>query len=351
MRMKTLVIIRTVFSLVLVGGLIGCRPRPPAESTLPPVRVETLVAAESLVIVPVRTSGKLASRTESKLSFKTGGIIRSIHVNEGENVEAGQVLARLDLEEIKSQVNQSGLVLEKAERDHARAENLYRDSVATLEQLQNARTAMEIARSNARIAAFNLDYSTIRAPSRGKILLRIAEVNEIIGSGTPVFMFASTQSDWIVRASLIDQDVIRINLMDSAQVHFDAYPGETFMGFVSEIGTAADPYTGTYELEIQLLRKPERLVSGLIANTLIYPGQAEMKIMLPMESLVDGAGLTGYVYVLEENIPKRKKIIISRFLDSGIVVESGLLPGEEVITVGARYLDPDSRIERITSDL
>jgi len=331
--------------LLLLGGSSACRQQVPEESSEQVIQVKTVIAEESGIIAPVRSSGKLASRTESKLSFKTGGIIQRIMVSEGQGVDKGQLLARLNLEEIQSQVKQADLVLAKAERDHERALNLYRDSVTTLEQLQNAGTALEVSKSNARIAAFNLSYSEIRAPSAGKILKRIAQENEIIAPGYPVFLFASTSGDWIVRSSVTDQDVIRIAMLDSAQVVFDAYPGEVFMGLVSEAGTASDPYTGTYELEIQLVRKPDRLVSGLIANILVYPALEERGIVLPLEALVEGAGLTAYVYIVEDGFPLLRKVRISRFVDKGMVVESGLLPGQEVVTQGARYLDAESKIK------
>jgi membrane fusion protein, multidrug efflux system len=347
--MKTSSFTCIMLGLMLLAILNACTGKPKETYAESPVRVQTLLAEESEIIVPVRSSGRLAGRTESRLSFKTGGILNKIYVREGQNVEEGQLLAQLDLEEIDSQVKQAELMLQKAERDHSRADNLYRDSVVTLEQLQNAYTALEVSRTNSRITSFNLDHSTIRAPSKGKILKRIAEVHEIVGPGYPVFMFASTQGEWIVRTSITDQDVIRIAMLDSAQVFFDAYPGEVFMGLVSEIGTLADPYTGTYELEIQLVRKPERLVSGLMAITYIFPSSIEKKILLPMESLVEGAGLTGYVYILEDETPRRKKIRICRFLDEGLVVEEGILPGEEVVTLGAQYIDSESTIERITS--
>ena len=148
-----------------------------------------------------------------------------------------------------------------------------------------------------------------------------------------------------MRSSVTDQDVIRIAMLDSAQVVFDAYPGEVFRGLVSEAGTASDPYTGTYELEIQLVRKPDRLVSGLIANILVYPALEERGIVLPLEALVEGAGLTAYVYIVEDGFPLLRKVRISRFVDKGMVVESGLLPGQEVVTQGARYLDAESKIK------
>ena len=109
--------------------------------------------------------GKLASKEELKLSFKTGGIISEIFVDEGQTVKKGQVLAKLNLSEIQAQVNQAILGLDKAERDYRRANNLYKDSVVTLEQLQNTTTALDIAKSNVKIAEFNLQFSTIKAQS------------------------------------------------------------------------------------------------------------------------------------------------------------------------------------------
>ena len=91
--------------------------------------------------IPVVTTGLLGTAKEMKLSFKTGGIIDEIHVREGQACRKGQVLASLDLSEIRAQVDQARIASEKALRDLNRAGNLYMDSVVTLEQYQNARSA------------------------------------------------------------------------------------------------------------------------------------------------------------------------------------------------------------------
>ncbi|MFC2112463.1 efflux RND transporter periplasmic adaptor subunit [Bacteroidota bacterium] len=327
--------------------LTACKTGQKEESTIPPVGVRIQVVSNSDYVAPVRCTGKLSTKTESKLSFKTGGIIHRIMADEGQSVKKGQLLAELNLEEIRSKVRQAELVLKKAERDHQRAENLYVDSVVTLEQFENARTALDVARANDRIARFNMKYSAIHAPADGKILKRIAETNEIIAPGHPVFLFASTQNDWVVRANLTDRDVIRVQMLDSARILFDAYKDEVFMGLISEIGTASDPYTGTYEVEIQLLRKPEKLISGFIARINIFPGDKKERIIIPYESLLNGAGLTGYVYVVEDGSPIRRKIQIGSFADQGIIVESGLVEGEKVVVEGTQYLREGSPIEII----
>lgn len=331
--------------LTILMTLAGCKTGQQEEAAAPTLKVRVHKVNTSDYVLPVNCTGKLSTKTESKLSFKTGGIIERILADEGQSVKKGQLLAELNLEEIRSRVTQAELVLRKAERDFKRAENLFRDSVATLEQFENARTALDVARTNNRIARFNLRFSSIHAPADGKILKRVAETNEIIGAGHPVFLFASMQNDWVVRANLTDRDVLRINMFDSARVFFDAYGDEAFIGQLSEIGTGADPYTGTYEIEIQLLHKPEKPVSGFIARIDIFPSDAQEKIIIPYESLVDGVGLTGYVYVLHEGVPRRTKIRIESFSDSGIVVSSGLVGGEEIIVEGAQYLRKGSRIE------
>ncbi len=343
--MQTKWILVPALSILMMAS--GCKSEQKEKLTEPPVRVRVLKVSRTDFVLPVRCAGKLSTKTESRLSFKTGGIIHRILADEGQSVNNGQLLAELNLEEIRSQVQQAELVLEKAKRDFQRTENLFRDSVATLEQFENARTALDVARANNRIAKFNLQYSAIHAPSDGKILKRIAETNELIAPGHPVFLFASTHNDWIVRANLADRDMIRVHMLDSARISFDAYGDEVFMGMVSEIGTAADPYTGTYEIEIQLLRKPEKLASGFIARIEIYPSLVEEKILIPYESMVDGTGLTGYVYVIDEGRQQRRKIRIESFTDQGIEVRSGLFEGEMIVVEGTQYLREESRIEII----
>jgi RND family efflux transporter MFP subunit len=348
--MKTKYAKMSLYFLAFIMMLAGCMDSGPKDPAEPAVVVRTTRVRDTAVVFRVRTAGKLASKTESKLSFKTGGIIQMIMVDEGQSVRKDQLLAQLNLAEINSRVSQADLALKKAERDYDRAGNLYRDSVATLEQYENARTALEVARSNASIANFNLQYSTIRAPANGKILKRIAESNEIIAPGHPVFLFASTGSDWVVRVNLTDRDIVRVHMRDSAHVRFDAYPGEIFSGVISEIGTAADPYTGTYEVEVQMARRPEKLVSGFIARVDIYPAALGKYVVIPVESLMDGSGRTGYVMVLVDQQPERRKIKIQAVNDYGIVVREGLSPGDELIVEGAQYLRTGSRIKVNASD-
>lgn len=304
----------------------------------------TLVQTTPVVVeeraFPLHTSGKLASKTEVKLSFKTGGIVQKILVDEGQSVRKGQLLAQLNLAEIEAQVRQAQSAWEKAERAVQRAQNLFADSVITLEQLQDARTALEVAAADLRIAEFNLKHSRIYAPSNGRILRRFVEQNELVGQGVPVLFFASTENDWILRVSVTDRDVLRLQPGDSASVVFDAYPERSFAGAIAEIGETADPATGTFEVEVRVDAGDTRLISGFFAKVDLFPSARKSYAIIPIEALYLGDGNRGYVFALDPTGRQavKRAIKIARILDAELAVSGGLDGVQEVITAGVAYL-------------
>jgi len=168
---------------------------------------------------------------EQKLSFKTGGIIRKIFVSEGQSVYRGNILASLDLSEIQSQVNQAREALEKAERDYDRLVNLYNDSVATLEQLQNTKTMLQISRSNYDIAAFNLrpfkHCCSFRWKDPEKKLWRKMKWPD---PDILSFCLVQRRVNWIVRINVTDRDRVRLHTGDYSGNKTGCFPGRKFSG-------------------------------------------------------------------------------------------------------------------------
>lgn len=335
----------TIPALVLSLTLAGCRP--PELKNAPavaPVRVEAQPVLLRVYKIPVRATGLLGTATEMKLSFKTGGIVREIPAGEGRSVIRGELLAVLDLSEVGAQVNQATIGLEKAERDLVRARNLYRDSVVTLEQYQNARSGYELAKSQKQIADFNLRHSEIRAPSNGKVMKILAETNEVTGPGFPVILFASTENDWVVRVSLTDKDIVRLSIGDSAFVSMDPFPDKEFAAVVTELGTVADPVTGTYEAELLILEAHPQFRTGFICRSGILPTLADTSLVVPLESLLEASDRSAYVYLLREGAAERRLVATGPILGDQVVVMAGLNEGDTVVTEGAKYLIPGSKV-------
>lgn len=297
--------------------------------------------------IPVRATGLLSTAEQMKLSFKTGGIIQKIVAREGVNVKKGEELARLDLSEISAQVEQAQIAYEKAERDLKRAENLYRDSVVTLEQYQDARSGYEMARSSKQIAEFNLQHSVIKAPADGKVQKVLVESSELIAPGYPAIMFASTESEWVVRASITDKDIVKLSIGDTALVSMDAFPDLKFRGEISELASFADPVSGTYEVEIILPGGHPQFRTGFIARAEILPAGTLRDVVVPLEALQDASDRNADVFVYRDGIARKRRIRIGKLLDDRVVVKEGLLPGEEVITDGAPYLTDGDEVEKM----
>jgi RND family efflux transporter MFP subunit len=310
--------------------------------------VETAEVAHRTTAFPVHTAGLVSLKETVKLSFKLGGIVERIFVDEGQSVKKGQILARLDLSEIRAKGTKAQSAFEKAVRDLERARNLFKDRVVTLEQLQDAETAHEIAQSDLDVARFNLSRSTIFAPSAGKIFKRFSEQGELIAPGTPAFVFASTEKNWIIRFGVIDRDVVRLRLNDPAKVSFDVFPGRVFDGVVSEIAQTAEPQTGTFEVELMIIDQANAdLVAGFIAKVDVYPSKKERLSFIPIEALVDGEGKQGYVFVVNEATSRAVKIpvTVARILDGQVAVSSGLEEVTEVVATGASYLVHGSMVK------
>jgi membrane fusion protein, multidrug efflux system len=308
------------------------------------IAVKTAPVLTKEISLSIHSSGKLASKTEMKLSFKIGGIIEDILVEEGQKVKKGQLLAKLDQSEINAKVTQARSGFAKASRDLERVKKLYADSVATLEQLQDVTTAFEIAQSNIKVAEFNLKHSAIYAPQDGKILKRLSEKNELIGAGMPLFFFGSSGKDWIIRIGVTDRDIIRLQLGDSASVSFDAYPDKNFPARVSEIAEAADPRTGTFEIELVVTSIQQKLISGFVGQVQIFPSDQKCYHIIPIEALVEGDGRNGYVFTQRHNSEKVEKLPVKIvfLINDQVAIETGLENISEVITEGAAYLGEGS---------
>jgi RND family efflux transporter MFP subunit len=333
--------------LTLILLFLSCSKSDKIESGDKKIPVKTAAVELQEISIPIHTSGILASPAEIKLSFKIGGIIEKVAVNEGQTIKKGQILAALKQSEIKARVNQARSAYAKAKRDFERVQLLYQDSVATLEQKQDAETGLTVAQSNMEIAEFNLRYSRIAAPSDGKIQKRLAEENELVEQGTPIFIFGTSNKSWILRVGIIDRDIVKLSLGDSAQIYFDTYSETTFRATVSEIAESASPFSGTYEVELTLAEKQQRLISGFVGKADIFPSKKEKYYLIPIEALVEADGSNGFIYAYQsvDQTVSRVPIKIAEIFSDKVAISSDLKDIKEIVTDGAAYLTEGTKVQ------
>jgi RND family efflux transporter MFP subunit len=329
-----------VIALALLAALLaGCSRQDPPEAPKPtPVRVAR--AGQGPAVPPIDTNGIVVTKHEMRLSFKMGGVVRRIHVQDGDVVKRGQRLAEIELTEVDAQVEQARQLAEKAERDLKRGENLYADQVISLEQLQDLRTQSALAAAAFKSAQFNLGHSVITAPRDGVVLRKLVEERELVPAGTPVLLFGESDRGFVVRAALADREIVNVKLGDKGQIRMDAFPGQAMTGTVVEVASAADPRSGMFPIEVVFDAPPPRLVSGLVARLHLAPESSAPRLTyVPMAALVEGDGDRASVFVLEGDKAQRRDVRVAFITADSIALESGLAAGEPVITDGALFLE------------
>jgi len=350
---------RILFSLLIISIVLSqasctARTEPIKKIQSDIIPVKTIPLKQYNATSTVNVSGQFTTDDEVMLSFKTTGIINKIYVKEGDAIQKGQLLATLNLTEINASLEQARLALEKATRDHQRIINLYNDSVATLEQVQNAKTTMDLASQQLNSVQFNRRFSEIRAEVHGYVLRKMFNEGQQVSSGTAVFQTNGAGSEkWILRSGVTDKQWADINIGDPAEIGTGTMGGQGLHGKVTRKSESVDPANGLFSIDITITEKhPGKIAAGMFGNGTITTATGKLKAKplentwsIPYEALLDGDGSTGYVFVTNDNkTASRIKVVVEAMEKDHVIISQGLENSGSLIISGNAYLTDHSLI-------
>lgn len=350
--------LRTIGAVALLGlglaGLAGCGPKEEAktEDQVPsiPVLVSPVTAAPGASDVGVY--GVVRSDKEALLSFKIGGLLKTLNVDVGDRIKKGDVLARLDQREIDAQAARAEAAAAKAKRDLARIEPLLKNGFISQQKIDDARSARDIAVADLRQIAFNRSLATITAPSDGVVLSRHVDKNEIVAAGAPILTVSQGGQGFIFKAGLSDRSVAKLKIGDSAEVTLDAFRTRPVKGHVRRLAALSDAQTGTFGIEIALDETPEGVESGFIGKARITPSNVPDNTVLaiPASAILEGHGATATVYVVDKATMSAKliRVTLDGLQDDKVLVTKGLALGQDVVSAGAPYLRDGATVKIVT---
>lgn len=330
-----------LLALASLASLVGCDRAPaPTSTALPPLVIEAAPAQLTTDAIPVEGTALVSRRAESTLSFKTGGLIAAITVRAGDTVRAGQTLATLRLDEIDALVAQARTAEEKARRDLARVQALQAERVATLENLQDARSALDAASAALRAAEFNRAHSVIVAPTDGRILRRHAEPDELAAPGRPILIFAGDSAGWIARLGVSEREIVRLHLGDRAEISWNG--AAPVPATVAQIAESTDPATRTVEVELALdAAAPVGARSGFIVDARIFPQPLPApRTTVPLAALVEGSEHRAHVFIVaaDQKTVHRVPVEVEALRGDRAYLRTALPAGSRVATTGAEFL-------------
>lgn len=357
-RARTTGCSRLLASIVLLPALMltGCGGSESETAQEPrPVRVVTIEEQDTGETVSL--SGIVEAKTEVDLAFRIGGRVLERHVNVGDRVETGQLIARLDsqdeensLRASKASLDAAEGQLQEAERNYDRQRQLLERGHTTRQRYDEAvqvvrtlRSQVESAIAQLAIAQNRLDDTALYADAPGEITARGIEAGQVVQPGQMVVRVARKGG----RDAVFD---VPPNLIARGQrdaeitVALSIDPAVVASGRVREVSPQADPTTGTFRVRVGLSKPPAemRLGSTVTGRVRLDDGGG---VVIPASALARSEGNPA-VWVVDPatETVSLKNVEVARHRPSEVVLSGGLAPGDVVVTAGVQTLRPGQRV-------
>jgi RND family efflux transporter MFP subunit len=344
-------------SLLFLGAC--SKPVEKAEEVRP-VRTITLSAANATSVAEF--PGEVRARYESRLGFRVGGKIVARLVEVGSPVKRGQVLMRLDPQDLQLAQTQANAGLQAAESnlslaksEYARYKDLREKNFVSQAVLDTKETAYRAAKASYEQAAAALrtqrnqtGYGNLVADADGVITGIDAEAGQVVSAGTPVVRLAQV-GDKEIAISIPEDRVDDLRKMDQITVHTWANPKEAIPGKLRELSPVADPATRTYTAKISLPNAPEDVRLGMSAYVTFNEPNARATMRVPLTALVkDGQG-TG-VWVVENGKVRLAPVQLAAPSGNDMLIADGIAPGQTIVTAGVHLLKPGQKVSVLGSE-
>lgn len=347
-------------TLVAVMVFAGCSKPVEQVEEVRPVRAIKVTADK--VGVVAEFSGEVRPRVESRLGFRVGGKIAERKVDVGSIVQRGQVLMRLDAEDLRLAQAQAdaGLKAAKSNRTLAQAElKRYRElreknfvSQAVLDSKESAFKAAQASYEQA-LAAYRgqsnqADYANLVSDVEGVVTGVDAEAGQVIAAGTPVVRVARTDEKEVV-IGIPEGKVDALRQMSDVRVRTWARPDEVFAGRIREVSPVADSVTRTYTTRISLPNAPEQVRLGMTAYVAFADKTSNALIRLPLTALFHDKTGT-FVWLIENGSVKPVAVQVAGTSGNDILISGGVSTGQTVVTAGVNLLKPGQKVNILGDD-
>jgi len=319
------------------------------------VRVETVVFRPQLR--ERAFVGTVRPRIESDLGFRVAGKISERLVQQGQRVEKGQALARIDAVDLGLQKQQAEAELAAAEVNLAsslaqdkRTQDLRAAGWATQATLdtQLARTAdargrLDRARRALDLAANQLAYATLTADSDGIVTATLAEPGQVVAAGTPVVRLARSGDREAVVA--VPESLIERVRTGTATVSLWSHAGKTYPASLREFAASADVATRTFQARFTIQDADDGVVIGMTATVTVGEPASARVARLPISALyAEGRGPSVFVVDVATGQLTLKPVTVAGYDGREVLVSEGLADGDKVVTLGVHKLDASQRV-------
>lgn len=288
----------------------------------------------------VEIQGSVKADDFVEATSEMAGRILRLTVKEGDNVRAGQLIAELDLEQLKKQIAEVEKSLELANTVYERQKRLWDQNIGSEIQFLEARNGKERLEKSLETLQFQLTKSKVYAPASGVAERVILQAGELAMPGAPIVQILNPRQLKVVAA--VPETYLRaVNRGERVKVSFPALATEQ-EARVTLIGTSIDPSNRTFEVEADIQSQNGLLKPNLLAIMFIKDDEQKDVVAIPLEMVQQEVSGKDFVYIKEEGedgaFAKKVYVRTGQTFNGNVVIREGLQGGEELIIDGARGL-------------
>lgn len=352
----------TLMSVLLCAAMVaGCEKEQVVEIEPPPRPIKIYHLRGEGGTKRRDYPGRIKAVKEVELAFEVSGRIIDWNVEEGQRVEKGQVLSRLDPRDYQARVDASLARLRLAEAEYRRESKLFASGSGTQRDLDVATRSRDVARADLRVAQKALEETKLRALFDGVIARKLVTDFRNVGAREPVLLLQD-ESRMEVVVDVPERDLTterkrldfeEFNEVAQPVVELSALPGRQFPVELTELATAADPSTRTFRATF-IMDKPDQvgMLSGMTAK-LVLTGLSAIKssdFLLPVNAVVADADAQPFVWRVdpESMTVSKQPVEVGEITGDRIVIESGLEGGEAVALSGVHLLTEGRQVTEMT---
>jgi membrane fusion protein (multidrug efflux system) len=315
---------------------------------------ETAAAASPVELAQVGKGGiatyltgttTLEARSTATLVASRPGRVVDLRAEEGQWVEKGAVLARLDDTEARLKVERAEVSAQMAQREAERGRQMRTQGYLSdkeMDDLDLKRRSAEVELGQAR---YDLAETHIVAPFSGRVTGRMIQPGETVTAGRDCFKLEDF-SPILARVYFPEREAPRVHPGQTASVECDAQPGVLLPARVTLVNPVVDKSNGTFKVTLELPNPRGELRPGAFARVKLKTGEFDDATLVPRRALMLEDG-ESYVFVARGDSVVRTSVTVGASDGDHSQVLTGLVPGDRIVTVGQGGLKTGSRIKPV----
>ena len=328
-----------------------------AKDQVPAVPVEVAATRRAEMAAVYTGTAPIESERKAFVMPKVKGEIRHVLADEGQRVREGQVLARLDGDQLRLEVALAEATMRKFERDYARNTELQAKGLISAVSIDNLKYELEAAKATWQLARLQLSYTEIRSPIAGTVTQRldvvkvgntVTPVGGVIESADSALFVVEDLDSLILRVNVPERELAKLSVGQIAELSLDAVPGRAFTGKIALISPYVDAGTATFGVRIRVTETGGLLRPGMFARVAIIYERKLDALQIPRTALLDGDG-PPKVFVVKDGKAIERPVQLG--LSNGAYVEivTGLKDGEQVVVVGQAAVKPGATVRIVNT--